>query len=121
MSDIKQNLETGYLDIADNDLQLVTGIEAIGQDITRTIRVIKREWFRDQSIGIDYEREIFVKGISLAVIESRFREAILNVPGVIRLINFRIDNNAENRTLTIEIDSVVTEVGSFPYSSGLEV
>jgi len=121
MTDLRQNLSTGYLDLANNDLQKVTGIEAIGQDITRSIRIMKREWFRDLTLGIDYEREIFVKGISLAQIESRFREAISNVPGVTRLINFRLEKNSETRTLTLEIDSVETELGSFPYSTGLGV
>ena len=119
--DIKQNLTTGYLDLVDNDLTQVTGIEAIGQDITRSIRVIKREWFRDQSLGIDYYNEIFAKGVSLALIESRFREAILNVPGVLRLINFRLEADSETRNLTLQIDSIETEEGSFPYSTGVGV
>lgn len=121
MSDIKQTTSTGYLPIVNNDLVLVTGIEAIGQDITRSIRVVKREWFRDQSIGIDYYQEIFVKTQNLRIIEARFRTEILNVPGVLRLIGFRLEKDPTTRTLTITIDSVVTQEGEFPYTTAVEV
>jgi len=121
MSDIKQNTSTGTIQIENNDLVLITGIEAIGQDITRSIRTIKREWFLDQSLGVDYFNEIFIKGQSLRVIETRFKQAILDVPGVLSLKGFRLEKDSENRTLSLTIDSVVTADGSFPYADAVGV
>ena len=111
--DLKQDSE-GYILIEDNDLATVTGQEAIGQDITRSIRVWKREYFRDQSIGIDYSKEIFAKGTPITLIISRYKNVILNVNGVESIRDFQFTNTNRSAIITAEI---VTKDGSFPYTT----
>ena len=110
--DLKQTT-AGYIDIEDNDLAQVTGMAAVAQDIKGSIRVFKREYFRDQSIGIDYMNEIFQKGTSLQVIATRFKSEILNVPGVLEINDFQL--TTLNRVLMITAE-IVSEDGTFPYT-----
>lgn len=112
MSDIRIDADAN-IPITDNDLEIVTGQEAIGQDIRRSIRVVKGEYFRDVNMGIDYNNEILIKGATAELISTRFRAEIFAVPGVLDIRGFNITQ--EGRAATITIEKIVTQEGTFPF------
>lgn len=47
-------LKDGDIVVSDNDLQLVEGIEEVGQCVEVTFGTNKEEWFLNHELGIDY-------------------------------------------------------------------
>lgn len=100
MSDFK--LDTfGELDLTTRDLQFVTGADAVAQHLKIRLRFIRGEWFLDQRIGIPYYSQIFVKSPNLAAVETIYRRAITETPGVESLDRFDFDFDARTRELSI--------------------
>ncbi len=54
------------LDITNNELTLITGIDETSQNITVNLKTILGEWFLDEAIGVPWLNEIFVKRNSLS-------------------------------------------------------
>lgn len=88
------------LELVNNDLGVVTGRDEIGQILRHELRVFFGEWFLDESIGVPYYEEIFVKGQDLAQIDAILKEKILNTPGVVELIAFALDLNGREASLS---------------------
>lgn len=94
---------------SNNDL-IVTGgrIKVVdqGAEVVQHVRTrllfYKEEWFLNQNAGIPYFQEIFTKPTNLANIESIFKSAILNTPGVRKLNEFSLEyEGASSRQLTV--------------------
>lgn len=119
--DIKQNLDTGFLPVENGDLVLVTGIDAIQQNITRNIRTILGELFRDVTRGVDYFNIIFQKGIREQTKASELKRAILNTPGVVRIEGFAFSVDSATRVASVTAQKIVVEGGEFPFNQDLGV
>lgn len=76
-----------YVD-ATGDLAVVSGREAIASDVLSALQLIKGEWFKDRSAGVNYfDREdgmpaVFGKIKSIEVVKAIFRDAILAREGI---------------------------------------
>lgn len=104
----------GDLDLSTGDLQLVTGVDAIVQDLRSALRFVRGEWFLDQRIGVPYfKREDFettilgVKNPNLAAIRGLYSRTILAVPGVLRLDSLAVLFDRAVRTLTVNFSALV--------------
>ena len=95
MSDFKLTLDHD-LDLSTNDIQFVTGGDAVVQHQLIRLRFFKGEWFYDQRVGIPYYTKILVKNPSLVAVNGIFRTAIQTTPGTDALnrIDFNYDAGA---------------------------
>lgn len=117
--DIKIN-EDGTFNVVNGDIELVTGQDAIAQDIRSAIHTIRGEYFLDSSVGINYFGEILIKNYDPIIIENAFKNAILSRPGVLQITNFIFDVNKTNRTATLNF-SVKTIEGEIDITEAIEI
>lgn len=74
----------------------------IEQRLKTRLRLFLGEWFLDTNLGIPYLQMVFIKGTDPELIESYFKDEILNTEGVSTLINFSpIGFNPRTRIMTI--------------------
>ena len=94
--------------IENNDLKIVSGefetVEnsiAVAQLIQSRLRTFAREWFLNNSIGIDYFNQVLVDNYNIPKIESIFKTEILETTNVDEMLDFNISIDRQNRVLEI--------------------
>jgi len=98
--------ETGEL-VADDlvvengDLVLLSGAEAIAQDCAQALRLFRGEEPLDLSAGIPYHTDLFVKNPRLPAVREMFRSALLKRPGVLEVLELRLDFDTATRELEV--------------------
>ena len=121
MADFRMDPVTGDLDITDGDAVLITGVDAIAQDLTRRLRTFKGEWFADpEGVGVPYLQKVLGKGNSIAAIRQVFKDQILATPGVLSIDSFDADFDAATRALTVGFQGTTTD-GPIDFSTTTEI
>jgi len=81
------------LDPATGDLvvpiTLITGVDAIVQNMRIRLKFFLGEWFLDQRLGMPYIEQIFVAAPDIPLIDAIFRKAVRSVPGIADVTVFR--------------------------------
>jgi len=98
---------------SNNDLIVHNGQFVIvknGAEIVQHVRTrllfYANEWFLDLSSGIPYFEQIFVRPVNLGNVESIFKTAILQTPGVDSLINFSmVYEGGSVRKLSVDFEA----------------
>jgi len=103
--DIKIDVNTRDIVIENDDMVLIDGVEAIGQDVSIRLQTFLGEWFLDTRIGMPYFQKIIGQKPRLAAIESIFREAIQETPGIQTIHDLQLDYEGTTRTLSVEFDA----------------
>jgi hypothetical protein len=106
------------LDLAAGDLILVTGVDAIAQDLDIRLNTFKGEWFLDTRIGVPYFQEILGEKPRLVALKGIFREAILLTPGVQSISDFVLSYDGPTRVLSLSF-LVASIEGTFAYTKEL--
>jgi len=89
--------------------QLVDGREAIAQHMRIRMRFFLGEWFLDQREGIPFFRDILRKNPSRTLVESIFRQVIVETSGVDLLEKFELSIDAATRTAKVDYTAVTTD------------
>lgn len=92
---------TGDLVIANGDLALVQGTDAIVQECATALRLWAGEYPFDTELGMPWADLLNVKGVTDAQITSAARTVLQNVDGVVSVDNIAIERNTVARTATI--------------------
>ena len=86
-----------------NRLTILTGAntdQEILQRIKIRLKFFKDEWFLNSEHGLPYFENILgTKNIDLNILESIFREQLLDIEGVKSVIESSVDYNASNRQI----------------------
>ena len=107
MADLKTT--NGELVIENGDFVYQSGIDAIDQHLLFTLRFFKGEWFLDLRVGIPYFQQVLIKNPDAVALNSIFKQAILNTPGVIELTGFSLDFDPALRILSVNFVSLIDE------------
>ena len=100
MTDIQLD-NTGDIDITDFSMSLTyDDTESIRQRVLIRLQTFKGEYFLDTTIGIPYFQQVFVKGVNKGVIDSIFKNAIEQTPGVSKVTSYTSTLDSSNRTYT---------------------
>lgn len=123
MADLSLNINTNDLLIVDNDLVLTTDVDPNGtnpilQDILQRMRLFLGEWFLDNSVGVPYFQQIFVKNPDMSKVEAIFIEIILSTNGVDSLIDYTFTSNNQLRQFEVSFSAQTTK-GIVDYSGTL--
>jgi hypothetical protein len=111
--DLAINDTTGdlYLDET-GDLAVVTGADAVVQDLRSRLRFFLGEWFLDQREGVPYFREVFgVKRPSPLALSSMFRRVVQETAGISQVVELSAVWDSAARHLAIEFAAVLEDGG----------
>ena len=103
MPDLKLEPATWDLDLSNSAINLTD--DASGETATQAVgvrlKLILGEWFLDTRIGMDYFGTAFVKNPNLAAIEAMIQAAILDTPGIARIVSYSQVFDRAGRQLTV--------------------
>lgn len=108
MSDLRLDPATGDLQLTGGSITLVTGADAIAQQIRIRVKFFLGEWFLDTRIGVPYFQKILGKKPRRALLDFIFRKLLLTTPGVASIDSFSQTFDGPTRTLLLSF--VVTTV-----------
>lgn len=103
---------SGDLDLSTNDLQLVEGLAAIGQELQIRYRFFIGEWFLNTEEGTPYHPHILKKNPNEAKVRAILTEVARTTPGVVEIRNLSLsyDNLERELSVTIEVGAEVNGV-----------
>lgn len=111
MTDILLDKTTGDICFTDGRFCLVTGTEAISQNIRIRFRMFYREWFLDERQGVPYARDVFVKNPDIDLIRALFFELLKTTAGVTTVLDLSVSVNPVTRELSGKF-AVQTDTGA---------
>jgi hypothetical protein len=100
VSDLAVDTDDDLL-LVEGRAQLVLGAAATRQAWITHLTLFLGEWFRDQSLGIDYQTHVLDKNPSTTVMRALFARASRETPGVREVTDLRFALDARRRELTI--------------------
>lgn len=103
MADLKLTT-SGDLDLSTNDFQILTGIEAIRQELQIRYRFFLGEWFLNGLEGVPYVRDVLKKNPNESRVRAVMTEVALDTPGVEKVANYVATLDAAARNLTVQLD-----------------
>lgn len=83
-------------------LRLVSGVDAIMQEIRLRLGFYLGTWFLDQRLGIPWIEQIFTTAPDLPHVDALLRRAIGTTPGVREVLNFRSSFDRATRRYYVE-------------------
>ena len=103
MPDLKLEPQSWDLELSGSALTLSD--DASGQTAAQAVgvrlKLILGEWFLDTRLGVDYFGMAFVKNPNLAAIEAMLQAAILDTPGIARIVRYSQVFDRAARSLSI--------------------
>lgn len=112
--DLKMSSTSFDILVEGSDLQIVEGKDATVQYLKQVLAAFKGEWFLNTEFGIDYYGKVLIKNPDPNVLESEFKLAILDVPGVRNLIEFQLLVDPATREYEIDF-TVDTDEGTISF------
>jgi hypothetical protein len=103
MSDLLMDLSTNDIKIINGDLSIVSGTDAIAQDLQQTLQVWLGEWFLDTSKGVPFKQDILIKNPNVDLVQADIVNAAANVPGITQILNVSFTYSNANRTFSITV------------------
>lgn len=109
MVDLQINELTKNMVITNRDLTLTPTLsEYVAQKLKLHLSIFKGEWFLNNTLGIPYFQEIFVKNPNLSRIEDVFKREIISIMGVESIQSFFLTYDNSTRELTVTFTAVLT-------------
>lgn len=103
------------------DLQLVTGIDRVAQQIKIRFLFFLGEWFLNVSQGVPYYRDILIKAPNRAVVEGLLREVIITTPNVLAVDELSFEYDSVTRELDVRFRAD-TDFGELEFAqAGMEL
>lgn len=103
--DLGLDSATGDIKLINGDIALVRDADAVAQYLRQKLRMFLAEWFLDESVGVPYFDDVFVKNPKQVVIDSIFKQQILSTPGVIELLTYSALLDGPTRTLQLRFQA----------------
>jgi hypothetical protein len=108
----------GEIVFVNGDISFVYDAQAIAQAIRIRLLFFLGEWFNDQTVGMPWFQQIFVKGTKLSTLTGLFRAMLQNTIGVNEVVSLTLNYTGNNRTLTVAW-AVSTDFGQLTGATAL--
>ena len=105
--DIKLDTQTHDVDFSTGDLQVISGSEAIAQQLRIRLQFFLGEWHLDTRTGIPYYQKILVKNPATNVVRKLFQDAILSTPGIRELTSLELSFDSPSRALSVSFIAAI--------------
>lgn len=106
MIDIALDPVTGDLLIDNFDLQLVSDIDQIAQNLAIRLRFIEGEWYLDILAGIPYYQYFFIKNPNEIQMQSFLTNEIVSTNGITELKNYAMKFDGQQRVFTVNFSCI---------------
>lgn len=83
------------------DLVINEGIDAVSQFVSQRLKMVAGEWFLDTSAGVPYFDGVLDKNPSPQFLDSVFKKAILDTPGIDELMEFSLTLDTVTRSMVM--------------------
>jgi hypothetical protein len=114
--------DNGDLDMSGTDLLFVTDINQLAQNLKIRLQTFLEEWFLDQTIGLPYFQEIFVKNPNETFITNYIKKVIKETQGVIKILAFSFEYiNDEPQKRELKISFVCETIYSINFTFNLAI
>lgn len=111
-----KNPIAGDLQLVGGQLVLVSGVEAIAQDIRTRLRWFRGEWFLDARTGFPWFERVLGQKVTERVVELLLRRAIGTTPGVTRIATLRVSIDRRSRELQATFSAVAVDGSVIDFS-----
>lgn len=106
---------TGDIDITNNAMSLVSGVEGIRQNWVSRLQTFLGDWFLDLRVGVPYYEEILKKQPNTNRLRAIFHEVTLGTPGIKQIDHFHLEL-ADNRVLELDVDGLTEDLEKFRFT-----
>lgn len=98
----------GDIDITSGRTTLVTDpIQAGLIKLRNRFKLFLGEWFRDTRIGVPWFTKVLVKNPSIPLLESIFRQVVINTPPFVDSRDLKVTINSKTRQADVSFTAVV--------------
>ena len=108
-----ENPNAHDLRLTNGHLTFLEGHEAIAQKVKIRLWFFRGEWYLDQRIGIPYWSRVLVKDPDLPALESMFRRAIQESPGIALVERLTLELDRAERAATLSFSATTDSGQSF--------
>lgn len=110
MNDLELGLESHDLVIENGDLSFLDLEERVAQQALKiNLLTFEGEWFLDVTHGVPYFQSVLRKGVSKDVVDSVFKQTILNSYNITEILEFK--SSIRERGYYIDLLNVSTKEG----------
>lgn len=95
----------------DGNIETVTDGDCVKQNIRERLQTFLGEWFLDNTVGVPWFQEIFVKPANIGLTESILKKTIIESKYVSRLLEFSFSADLKNRNVSVDRFTVLTAFG----------
>jgi hypothetical protein len=106
---------SGDVDVSTNTFVLITGIDAIRQELQIRYRMFLAEWFLNREEGTPYFENIIKKNPNDAQVRAVLIDVALTTPGVEEVRSYEATLDAPSRVLTVALQIGVIVGGELVY------
>lgn len=99
------------LEFVNNDLQLTSGLEAISQSVKQRLKLWQGNWFLNESEGVPYLQQVFIKGADLAAVQNLLLLTVAKTVGIADILSFSTSPQP-NRGLLLEFVATTSGDGA---------
>lgn len=101
--DLAINLTTRDLAFTNGDLTFKTGVEACQQRLQVKLLFFFKEWYLDNTLGLDWFGVAFVKNPNLSFIDNMILVAMTEDEEVVNILEYSTSYNVLKRSLSIKM------------------
>lgn len=109
MIDLALNPTTGDLIIFDFDLQLVSGVDQIAQNLSIRLRFFFGEWYLNILVGIPYYQYFFIKDPNQIQVETFLKNEIAYTRGIQQITAFNSSFDGITRIFTATFSCIALD------------
>lgn len=95
----------------DGNIATVTDGACVQQNIRERLQTFLGEWFLDNTVGVPWFQEIFVRPANVALTSSILKKTILESKYVSRMLEFYMSADLRNRKVSVDKFTVLTDFG----------
>lgn len=93
----------GNMSVSGGDFAVVSGREAIRQQLRIRLLFFFGEWFRDISDGVDYPGEILARPFRSSAAAREIRRNVIRVDGLTSIVDVKFTENKQTQTVTVAL------------------
>lgn len=105
MSDLFVDADGNLTLGSDSDLSVADNREAVKQELRIKLLTFFREWFLDESIGVDYAGEILIRDFKSSQADREIRRNIMQVANIrtVKTIDISVDHQIQKATIRVQV------------------